>query len=416
MAAIAPLRSNELSTLYARARGLDSAERGILMIELALQRHPLLPALQRLLDKPAAAEGEAFTLPGRGATLYRFQRLPLRSEPQRCIGRYRLLQSLSCNAQAETWLARRIDDVPQGATSTAMLAPPDEPVIVKRLVPHRGMAAPAGRFLRSAAATRAALLPLRSHGVTTLADAGIGADGHPWLAITPVDGDPITLHCDQARLGLPARLQLLRRVLLAAAKAHAAGHAHGDLTPTNVLVTADGGVRLCAFGVAALERAWAGNAHLPNPVDDARALGGLLYELLCGRAPLPAPGVVGDDGVESLGPVAPSRQLADVELDAELAAARGLTPAALQQALAGPLDALAMRSVGDAYADAGELLAALDQGLAAIAQASRGDVAAPAEDRRAPSHRRLAVRLVMVLAVMLAALLAGVSALVRSIR
>jgi serine/threonine protein kinase len=155
---------------------------------------------------------------------------------------------------------------------------------------------------------RQILAALEHPNIARLLDGGATVEGTPWLAMEYVDGAPIDTFCDDARLGLDARLDLFRQVCAAVQYAHERKVVHRDLKPSNVLVTPDGTVKLLDFGVAKLlddqERegtltgaglspftaAYAAPEQVSGGVitaaTDVYALGALLVTLLVGRPPL----------------------------------------------------------------------------------------------------------------------------------
>ncbi|HEX5139070.1 MAG TPA: protein kinase [Planctomycetota bacterium] len=127
----------------------------------------------------------------------------------------------------------------------------------------------------------------------------------PFLAMELVDGVPLTAHA--RGLDLRGRLELLANVCDAVAHAHMKGVIHRDLKPSNILVTPAGEPRVLDFGVARLldadpaqrtrtgqvigtlaymspEQAM-GDLDRVDARTDVYALGGLGYEMLCGRLP-----------------------------------------------------------------------------------------------------------------------------------
>ena len=156
------------------------------------------------------------------------------------------------------------------------------------------------------AAEQRTLAQLNHPAIAHLYDAGTLDDGTPWIVMEHVEGDPLTDACRARALGLRARLQLFRTVCEAVVHAHQHLVVHRDVKPSNILVRADGTVKLLDFGIAKqLEQLNDANRtqtglRLMTPAyaapeqvkgtavgvyTDVYALGVVLYELLGGRLP-----------------------------------------------------------------------------------------------------------------------------------
>ncbi len=96
------------------------------------------------------------------------------------------------------------------------------------------------------------LARLRHPRIATLLDGGVAEDGTPFLVMERVDGRPIDRFCVEERLGIRRRVELLLQVCEAVAFAHRNLVVHRDLKPGNILVTAEGEVKLLDFGIAKL--------------------------------------------------------------------------------------------------------------------------------------------------------------------
>jgi tetratricopeptide (TPR) repeat protein/tRNA A-37 threonylcarbamoyl transferase component Bud32 len=168
---------------------------------------------------------------------------------------------------------------------------------LKRL--HRDAAPDIERFH----VERQVLASLEHPGIARLLDGGVADDGRLYAVVEYVDGEPLTTHCDRLRLGLDARLALFLQVCAVVAHAHRSLVVHRDLKPGNILVTAEGRVKLLDFGVAkrldAVPAAGADATTAPFTSDyaapeqltgapittatDVYALGVILFELLAGQ-------------------------------------------------------------------------------------------------------------------------------------
>lgn len=161
------------------------------------------------------------------------------------------------------------------------------------------------RFLRE----RRILARLAHPGLARFIDGGVSAEGRPWFALEYVEGESIIRWCDQRRLGIRERIQLLIEVCAAVQYAHTQLVVHRDLKPGNILIDASSHVRLLDFGIARLlggddeAGATAGTLGLSQamtpayaapeqftgaPVGvaaDVYALGVLAYELISGVLP-----------------------------------------------------------------------------------------------------------------------------------
>jgi serine/threonine-protein kinase len=155
---------------------------------------------------------------------------------------------------------------------------------------------------------REILASLNHAHIARLYDAGLGPEGQPFLALEYVEGRPIDVYAREQRLDLRARLGLFLQVAEAVAHAHARLVVHRDLKPGNILVTAEGEVRLLDFGIAkllgqgraeeteltrlsgrALTPAYASPEQIEGAplgvASDVYSLGVVLYELVAGSRP-----------------------------------------------------------------------------------------------------------------------------------
>jgi serine/threonine-protein kinase len=341
--------------------------RGAYLTELAKTRPDLHERVRALLEADALATRQGFLAEGaatpRAASALR--------EGLR-LGPYRMVRELGEGGMGEVWLARRDDGIYQGE------------VAIKTLHPYFAHGAMRDRFLREAQM----LGKLTHPHIARMLDAGV-SEGVVYLVLEYVHGEHIDAYCDAHTLGVDARLKLFAAVCAAVAHAHANLIVHRDIKPTNILVTADGRVKLLDFGIGKLVEGEAGGAVateltrvtgrvftpeyaapeqvLGEPVTtatDVYSLGVLLYTLLAGARPyaqdtnvaVKIEHAVLHEEPRSLGEAA--RKAGD-----EVAARRATTPAKLQRMLSGDLENIVQRALRKAPAERYRSVLALSEDL-----------------------------------------------------
>ncbi len=97
---------------------------------------------------------------------------------------------------------------------------------------------------------RQTLAGLNHPGITRLFDGGTLPDGSPYIIMELVDGIPLATWIETNQADLSTILDLFEQICSAVSYAHQNLIIHRDLTPTNVLVTADQSIKLIDFGIA----------------------------------------------------------------------------------------------------------------------------------------------------------------------
>lgn len=251
------------------------------------------------------------------------------------IGPYALVRLLGSGGIGSVYLVERM--VGKTLLRSAM----------KVLAPHAAGAAFVDRFHRE----QKILASLDHPNITRLLDAGFIETGRPYLVMEYVEGVHFDSYCDERDLSIEDRLRLFIHVCDAVGYAHRSLIVHLDLKPSNILVTADGTVKLLDFGTSKLmgpdslststvmaTPAYASPEQLRNDAlttaCDVYSLGVVLFELLSGGRP---------GGRASVAAMM-ERALAEreperltVAITPQAAARRGLTESRLRQMLSGDL-------------------------------------------------------------------------------
>lgn len=198
-------------------------------------------------------------------------------------------------------------------------------------------------------AERRILAQLEHRGIAHLLDGG-EYNGVPFAVMECVEGLPLTMVPD---LDLAQKLELLLQACDAVSHAHQHLVIHRDLKPGNMLVTAEGRLKLLDFGIAKHLAPVHGSGDESRPAihaspdycapeqltgapistaTDVYALGVILYELLVGERPWKLTGAPQIRAMERLAMDAPQRPGKRVD-------------GALRRALRGDLDAIVLKAL-----------------------------------------------------------------------
>jgi eukaryotic-like serine/threonine-protein kinase len=314
--------------------------------QLRAEDHALAERVEALLAREAVVETDHF-----------LEQSPIRTADGgtlagHVVGHYTLLEPIGRGGMGSVWLARRNDGRYDGNAAVKFLN--------LALLARGG----AERFRREGQA----LARLSHPHITRLLDAGVSGS-QPYLVLEYIDGQPIDRWCDEQRLDVTARLTLLLAVMDAVSHAHGRLILHRDLKPPNILVTADGEVKLLDFGIAKLlqddeasdasELTAAGVAYTPDyaapeqlhrdevtTASDVYALGVLTHVLLTGTHPT-AEGATGARRMHALQEREPTLASEAARRGAanERALARGATPSQLARRFRGDLDNILLKAM-----------------------------------------------------------------------
>ena len=285
-----------ISALFDQALDLPEEQRRPWLDELPEGQRAHRHTLELLLNDHAHVETQNFlqSLPKVGVAPETAP--PIVAEGERMVGPYRLLRELGRGGMGSVWLAERADGLLKREVALKL--------------PHEGLATRA--FAERLVRERDILASLVHPHIASLYDAGVTAQGQPYIALAYVAGCTLIEHCKAQELGVRESVALFQQVLQAVQYAHAHLVIHRDLKPGNVLVDERGQVHLLDFGIAKLLvdgkaeatdlTLDAGQALTPDYASpeqiaggaisiasDVYSLGVLLYEVLAGQRPYRLP-------------------------------------------------------------------------------------------------------------------------------
>src|SRR5262245_188300 len=290
--AMTPERLKRARAIYEAALEVGPLERGAFVAREAPDDDEIRGEVEGLLQsRGLVTDWLNEPLLGSGKSSGVSAGLPPSSE-DRQIGGYRLLKEIGTGGMGSVYLAE-----PGTGTFHRLVA-------IKLIRPGMNSREVLDRFRRE----REILASLDHPNIARLVDGGETEDGLPYFVMQFVDGQPIHRWCGEHKLTVTQRLELFRSVCAAVQYAHQRLVVHRDLKPGNILVTAEGNVKLLDFGIAkvlgpatagdqveTLSRLFAMTPEYASPeqlkgeslttMTDVYSLGVVLYELLTGHRP-----------------------------------------------------------------------------------------------------------------------------------
>ncbi len=359
---------------------LDASARATRLETLAREAPDLAARLRVLLSREG--QGEAIeALSESPVFVDSVAHLPDSHEGAR-LGEWVLLRRVGRGGMSEVFEARR------------SLGEASQRAAVKVMIRGLGGSEGARRFRQE----MAILAQLDDARLSRLIDGGETADGHLWLAMEYVEGQPIDEACDARGLNIRERVGLMIEIASAVDHAHRHLVVHRDLKPANIMLDAAGHVRVLDFGIAKMQapddvdgdatvfqgRAFTHHWASPEQLRDKPAgvasdvfqLGQLLYLLVCGALPFQTRAGDAEARLRAIqiGAIAPSARC--LQLPAAIAARRGGSPAQLAREARGDLDLVIAHALGEdakaRYPSASALAEDLRRWLAFQPIAARG--------------------------------------------
>jgi len=343
MSTLTPDQWQEVSPYLDEVLDIVPEQRAAWLLSLNEKDARLASLVRALLDEQQQLKQEGF-----------LERSPISAAGARLVGQkvgaYTLVSQIGQGGMGSVWLAQRSDGrfERQAAVKFVNIA------LTSRLTEER--------FKREGS-----ILGRLTHPhIAELLDAGISAEGSPYLVIEYVDGVAIDQYCDEHKLDLDARIKLFLDVLSAVAEAHVNLIVHRDIKPSNVLVRNDGQVKLLDFGIAKLLAHEGDESSAPTVLTmesggaltprfaapeqvtggtvttatDVYALGVLLFFLLTGQHPVGENKRSPADLVKAIVEVEAPRASGIVSTASDPAERRGTTPEKLRRQLTGDLDTI----------------------------------------------------------------------------
>ena len=224
-----PNRWTRLEQLFADALALPIAARSAFLQRSCGDDSELRGEIQELL-RAHAAPGVLDNAPNAADAVAPLPSLAAGA----CLGHWRIEKLIGRGGMGEVYLTTRADAAFEQRAALKLL--------------RYEAAGEMQRFH----AERRILAKLEHPGIARLLDGGMATDGRPYTVMEYVEGQSLTDYCCERRSSLPERLALFTQVCDAVAFAHRNLVIHRDLKPDNIVVNAQGEIKLLDFGIAKL--------------------------------------------------------------------------------------------------------------------------------------------------------------------
>jgi|GEM_PF-3044170 serine/threonine protein kinase len=288
-----PERHHQIRACYEAALGLEPAAREVFLDRECHGDENLRQEVERLLSaRERLPEFLAGPLLGPAPRAFDPTMKPAHGMEGRQLHAYKLIREIGHGGMGTVYLAERVDGVYSKQVAIKLVSPGSN----------------SGEILERFRRERQILASLDHPNIARLIDGGSTEEGLPYFVMEYVEGQPIHRWADEHKLNVSQRLELFRGVCDAVRYAHQHLVVHRDLKPGNILVTADGTVKLLDFGIAkVVEPEQMGDLaetatmsrlmtpHYASPeqvkgdaistLTDVYSLGVVLYELLTGHRP-----------------------------------------------------------------------------------------------------------------------------------
>jgi non-specific serine/threonine protein kinase/serine/threonine-protein kinase len=154
----------------------------------------------------------------------------------RWIGEYRIQRLIARGGMGSVYEATKdVDEIPLRVAVKIIRFASTTPYLIRRFKLERQI-----------------LARLQSEYILRLLDGGVTSDGLPYLVTEFVDGQNLQEWLERSQPSLAERLNLFLRICEGVSTAHRSLIVHGDLRPSNILVTTNGVPKLLDFGIARL--------------------------------------------------------------------------------------------------------------------------------------------------------------------